>query len=126
MFDIRAGVAGIALGPNQEALLPVASVLAYDVPLQQLNADQVAALRLAMSAASQQAQEPAAPLELEEVAAAASGANLATALPLLQQLQRTTSDALERASRLLYGRPVSALTRQQLCELAPAVAEVVG
>ena len=125
MFDIRAGVAGIALGPNQEALLPVASVLAYDVPLQQLNADQVAALRLAMSAASQ-AQEPAAPLELEEVAAAASGANLATALPLLQQLQRTTSDALERASRLLYGRPVSALTRQQLCELAPAVAEVVG
>ena len=125
MFDIRAGVAGIALGPNQEALLPVASVLAYDVPLQQLSAEQVAALRLAMSAASQAQEQPVA-VQLEQVVAAASGADLATALPLLQQLQRTTSDALERASRLLYGRPVSALTRQQLCELAPAVAEVVG
>ncbi len=124
MSDVRAAVAGIELGPNQEALLPVASVLAYDVPLHQLSADQVAALRLAMSAASQ-AQEPA-PVELQQVAAAASGADLATALPLLQQLRRTSSDALERASRLLYGRPVSALMRQQLCELVPAVAEVVG
>ncbi len=56
----------------------------------------------------------------------AGGGGLATALPLLQQLRRSTTDALERASRLLYGQPVSVLMRQQLCELVPAVAEVVG
>ena len=120
MSNLRAG---IELGPNQVELLPVASVLAYDVPLEQLSAEQVAALRLAMSAASQ--AQPVA-VQLEQVVAAASGADLAKALPLLQQLQRATSDALERSSRLLYGLPVSALTRQQLCELVPAVAEVVG
>ena len=70
------------------------------MPLQQLSAEQVAALRLAMSAASQAQEQPVA-VQLEQVVAAASGADLATALPLLQQLQRTTSDALERASRLL-------------------------
>ena len=119
-----AAMAGTALAPAQEALLPSASVLAYDTPLEQLGDHQAAALRAAMAAASQ-ADAPAA-LDLEQVAAATKEASLATALPLLQQLLRVTSDALERASSVLYGRPTSALTRQELCELVPAVAEVVG
>ena len=118
-------MAGVALAPAQEALLRCASVFAYHKPLEQPVGDhQAAVLRAAMAAASQ-ADAPAA-LDLEQVAAATKAASLATALPLLQQLLRVTSDALERASSVLYGRPTSALTRPELCELVPAVAEVVG
>jgi hypothetical protein len=111
------------------ALLARSSRLVFGCRPNQLSKAQLAGLRQALSSSELEAgQVPAAGAlpALQAVLSSNSTTELAEVLGLLAQLRSLDQGALQRASDVVYGRPIASIGRQQLRDLVRALATVGG
>jgi hypothetical protein len=111
------------------ALLARASRLVFGCKPNQLNTAQLAGLRQALSSPELEGGQAPDAVSLPALQAAVSshsGTELAEVVGLLAQLRSLDQGMLQRASDVVYGRPIASIGRQQLRDLVRALATAGG